>query len=75
MRKAIFLTVLLIVASGLASYGLYCGAHMLKFIGTDQYWSNPWFYKAHACLFALIILQGLMLKGRIRRARRPSSET
>jgi hypothetical protein len=40
----------------LSGYGLYCSVHMHEYIGTGQYWSNSWFYKAHACLFGLIAL-------------------
>jgi hypothetical protein len=47
---------LLLVALGLCTYGLYCAWHMRLYIGTAQYWSNPWFYKAHACLAAIVIL-------------------
>lgn len=41
----------------LCVYGLYCGYRMYAFIGTGHYWSNPWFYKGHACLFAAIGLR------------------
>jgi hypothetical protein len=51
-RILLFLTGL-----GLALYGLHCAIHMKAFIGSGHYWSNPWFYKAHASLFALIILR------------------
>lgn len=44
--------VLLLMAISLCCYGLYCAYHMHAFIGSGHYWSNPWFYKAHASLFA-----------------------
>ncbi len=46
---------LLLTCMGICVYGLYC--HMHTFIGTGHYWSNVWFYKAHACLFAAIALR------------------
>lgn len=48
---------LLSTCIGLCLYGLYCAFRMDEFIGTGHYWSNPWFYKAHAALFAVIVLR------------------
>jgi hypothetical protein len=39
--------------------GLRCAYHMHSYIGTGQYWSNPWFYKGHACLLGLIALSSM----------------
>lgn len=55
MRLLRFL--LLLTCLGLSIYGLYCALHMRAYIGTGYYWSNPWFYKGHACLFAIIVLR------------------
>ena len=41
----------------LCGYGVFCVVHMHAYIGTGHYWSNPWFYKAHAVLFAVIALR------------------
>jgi len=49
-----------VLALLVGAYGLYCGWRMGAFIGTGHYWSNPWFYKGHACLFAMIALKILM---------------
>jgi len=49
-------TIMALVGLGLCVYGLHCTFHMWGYVGTGQYWSNPWFYKAHAALFGVIIL-------------------
>jgi hypothetical protein len=56
--------VLNLVGLGIAIYGIYCGYHMASYIGTDEYWSNPWFFKGHACLFGLIALRCLVREPR-----------
>ena len=38
----------------LCGYGLHCAMHMHDYIGSGHYWSNPWFYKAHAALFGVV---------------------
>lgn len=48
---------MILLALYLCGYGLYCAGHMHDYIGTGHYWSNPWFYKAHATLFAIIALR------------------
>ena len=53
----IFRLLRLLISLGLAIYGLICSFHMGTFIGTGHYWSNPWFYKGHACLFAAIAMR------------------
>jgi hypothetical protein len=53
---------MLLISLSLATYGLYCWVHMRAFIGTGHYWSNVWFYKSHACLFAMISLRLLTVK-------------
>ena len=44
----------------LCGYGIHCALHMHAYIGTGNYWSNPWFYKAHAVLFGVIALRVAM---------------
>jgi hypothetical protein len=41
----------------LCGYGIHCVLHMHQYIGTGHYWSNPWFYKAHAALFGVIAVK------------------
>jgi hypothetical protein len=55
--------VLLLIGLALCGYGLYCWTHMGVYVGTGHYWSNPWFYKAHACLFGVIAIR--CLTGRV----------
>lgn len=44
----------------LCGYGVHCVLHFREFIGTDSYWTNPWFYKASAVLFGVIALRTAM---------------
>jgi len=48
-----------LAALGLSVYAIHCWLNMQQYIGTDHYWWNPWFFKAHACLIGIIILDGL----------------
>ena len=41
----------------LCGYGIHCVIHMGAYRGTGHYWSNVWFYKAHAVLFAVVALR------------------
>jgi hypothetical protein len=40
----------------LGGYALYCWWHLRAYVGTGHYWTNQWFYKSHACLIVLIII-------------------
>lgn len=47
---------LAVLGLGVCVYALICAKHMYGYIGTGQYWSNPWFFKAHACIFAMFAI-------------------
>jgi len=55
-----------LVGVSLCVYGIYCVLHMREYIGTGEYWSNPWLYKASAVLCGVVALRSMMswVKGR-----------
>jgi hypothetical protein len=56
-KSGLLRRVMALAGLGLCAYGIYCTLHMALYIGTGQYWSNSWFYKANAALFGLIALR------------------
>lgn len=49
-------TVMLLAGLAMCAYAIHCALHMREYIGTPEYWSNIWFWKAHAALFAIAAL-------------------
>jgi hypothetical protein len=56
MTSRLLQVVMALVGLGLCIYSIHCWLHMREYVGTGQYWSNPWFYKAHAAIFGMIAL-------------------
>ena len=56
MIRLVVLLLVLLAALTTAGYAFYAAIQMGKALGTDHYWFSPWWYKAHAALFALMAL-------------------
>ena len=48
---------LALIGIGLCAYGVFCTLHMHAYIGTPHYFSNPWFWKASACIVGCFIVR------------------
>jgi hypothetical protein len=50
---------ILLALTGLAccGYALYAASHMFSHIGKPDYWTNTWFWKAHACIPVLFMIR------------------